>query len=125
MKLSTMALLSYCTRAVLIQGDDLDTNEVALYSDVVATGEQKEVEEFQFFEDSMDNDTTFDNICDIELYKTLFIGKEKKTKKQVISEIFKKSYENHRIAIFSANNKNAKLGIPGISPKLPIIMAVI
>ena len=39
-----MALLSYCTRAVLIQGDDLDTNEVALYSDVVATGEQKEVE---------------------------------------------------------------------------------
>lgn len=53
--------------------------------------EQKEVEEFQFFEDSMDNDTTFDNICDIELYKTLFIGKEKKTKKQVISEIFKKS----------------------------------
>ena len=44
MKLSTMALLSYCTRAVLIQGDDLDTNEVALYSDVVATGDQKEVE---------------------------------------------------------------------------------
>ena len=44
MKLSTMALLLHCTRAVLIQGDDLDTNVVALYSDVVVTGDQKEVE---------------------------------------------------------------------------------
>ena len=44
MKLSTMALLLYSTKAVLMHGDDLDTNEVALYSDVVALGEQKEVE---------------------------------------------------------------------------------
>ena len=43
MKLSTMALLLHCSRAVLILGDDLDTNEVALYSDVVAAGEQEEV----------------------------------------------------------------------------------
>lgn len=52
--------------------------------------EQKEIEEFQFFEDSIDNNTDYDNISDIELYKTLFIGKENKSKKQVISEIFKK-----------------------------------
>lgn len=52
--------------------------------------EQKEIEEFQFFEESIDNDIDYDNISDIELYKTLFIGKENKTKKQVISEIFKK-----------------------------------
>ena len=43
MKLSTMALLLYSTKAVHIQGDDLDTNEIALFSDVIATGEQKEI----------------------------------------------------------------------------------
>ena len=39
-----MAALLLSTKAVLIKGDDLDQNEVELYSEVMATGEKVEKE---------------------------------------------------------------------------------
>jgi hypothetical protein len=78
----------------IIEDKYIDNEKVicAFHHLVTLFKEQKEMEEINIIEDFIEEEChIYDNMNDIELYKTLFIGKENKTKKQVISEIFKKT----------------------------------